>query len=149
MDDVIDFIRNGEKVYQYIDDDGIDHYCGHGSCVICQHCTDLFLDPWHGNSIYAHVCELNVERGEFEECEHFLIEDDQQPITEQFYKDYQDQQIKLHEEIQSLLNNPEIRKKVDDCFEQAFKEYVDSFSFYPSEHDGNVFQMYVDELNKE
>lgn len=44
--------------YLWTDKMGVEHKVPEGACTICTHCTDLFMDPCHGNRIYAAVCEL-------------------------------------------------------------------------------------------
>lgn len=60
------------KTYTWIDKDGIEHVIPYGSCVICTHCTDLFLDPLQGNYIYACICELCPEAA-WPECGDFKL----------------------------------------------------------------------------
>ena len=50
-----------EKIYRWEDRTGMVHMIPQGSCVICEHGTDVFLDPWHNNRIYAVYCELGLE----------------------------------------------------------------------------------------
>jgi hypothetical protein len=52
-------------VYEWADREGIKHSIPEGSCVICKHCTDIFLDPWHSNAIYACVCHLGKDTTEY------------------------------------------------------------------------------------
>lgn len=49
------------KIYNWIDRTGKMHKIPDGSCVLCKHCTDIFLDPFKSNTIYSCVCSINKE----------------------------------------------------------------------------------------
>lgn len=49
------------KIYKWKDKTKMVHKIPEGSCVICKHCTDIFLDPLRGNEIYSCVCESGLE----------------------------------------------------------------------------------------
>lgn len=63
------------KVYDWADEQGIIHKVPEGSCVICEHCTDIYLDPWHCNRIYACLCEIHDE-SKSRECDDFKLRSD-------------------------------------------------------------------------
>ena len=64
-----------KPVFVWMDNRGINHYIPFGSCVICNHCTDIFLDPWRNNEIYSCVCEYNQEPVN---CNNFELQEDMQ-----------------------------------------------------------------------
>ena len=43
------------------DETGRIHLVRENGCVLCKHCTDIFLDPLRGNEIYSSSCELSLE----------------------------------------------------------------------------------------
>ena len=49
------------KVYKWADLTGKIHKVPEGSCILCEHCSDIFLDPLKNNEIYSCVCSINKE----------------------------------------------------------------------------------------
>ena len=49
------------KVYKWNDRTGKIHKVPEGSCILCEHCSDIFLDPLKNNEIYSCVCSINKE----------------------------------------------------------------------------------------
>lgn len=63
------------KAFKWVDKTGFEHIIPDKTCVICSHCTDIFLDPLKGNRIYCCVCELK----EFAypiDCKDFVYDED-------------------------------------------------------------------------
>ena len=49
------------KTFKWKDTQGVEHIIPDGSCVICENCTDVWLDPFRNNQIYACKCKLGKE----------------------------------------------------------------------------------------
>ena len=49
------------KVYKWTDRTGKIHKVPEGSCILCEHCTDIFLDPLKNNEVYSCVCSIGKE----------------------------------------------------------------------------------------
>lgn len=49
------------KAFKWMDRTGFEHIIPDKTCVICSHCTDIFLDPLKCNEIYCCVCELKED----------------------------------------------------------------------------------------
>lgn len=61
------------KLYLWRDKIGTLHKIPYGSCVICEHCTDIFLDPFRGNEIYNCYCDHNEDTYSSRDCEDFVL----------------------------------------------------------------------------
>ena len=66
------------KCYKWKDSTGYVHIVPDGACPICKNCSDIFLDPFLSNQIYACVCGLkNHESSELSRnCCDFEIDED-------------------------------------------------------------------------
>ena len=62
------------KDYKWKDLTGKVHIIPEGSCVICKHCTDIYLDPFRNNEIYLCMCELKEDTSCSTKCNDFLID---------------------------------------------------------------------------
>lgn len=49
------------QLFRWKDGRGIEHLIPDGSCVICENCTDVWLDPMFNNRIYYCKCKLGKE----------------------------------------------------------------------------------------
>lgn len=58
----------------WVDNMGVLHHVREKGCVMCKHCTDIFLDPFKNNQIYACLCEL----GEHPKIDCELFESDKE-----------------------------------------------------------------------
>lgn len=61
------------KQYLWRDMTGKLHTIPEGSCVICEHCTDIFMDPFRANEIYNCVCDHKYDTSCSRECEDFIL----------------------------------------------------------------------------
>lgn len=61
------------KLYLWRDKLDHVHKIPEGSCVICEHCTDIFLDPFRGNEIYNCWCDHKSDTSCSRECEDFIL----------------------------------------------------------------------------
>ena len=52
---------DGIRFVRWEDSSGQVHLVRENGCVLCKHCTDIFMDPLNGNAIYLCVCELGIE----------------------------------------------------------------------------------------
>lgn len=59
--------------YLWRDEAGMLHKIPEGSCVICEHCTDIWLDPFRGNEIYNCNCDHKESTLCSRECEDFVL----------------------------------------------------------------------------
>ena len=58
----IESITISEKTFiPWKDETGKLHLVRNDGCVVCKHCTDIFLDPLEGNKIYMTLCEFGME----------------------------------------------------------------------------------------
>ena len=63
------------KLYQWRDQRKHWHIIPDGSCVICKHCSDIFLDPLRGNEIYMCQCDISGEVGKPKLCKDFVYDE--------------------------------------------------------------------------
>ena len=61
------------KTYLWRDKMGYLYTIPEGSCVICEHCTDIFIDPFRGNEIYNCYCDHKDSTECSRECDDFII----------------------------------------------------------------------------
>ena len=146
MNPIRQALKNGQKLYAYEDDLGQKHFCPDGSCVVCQHCTDLFLDPFKNNEIFGHSCELHIDRDV--ECDNFVLDEGRRPLTEEEYDAYLQEQAELNEQINKLFHNDEFLEKWNAITEESIQKFLGSMQPFDSAK-GDTYQMYVEELSNE
>ncbi len=61
------------KIYLWRDGMGKLHKIPEGSCVICEHCTDIFIDPFRGNEIYNCYCDHKDTTECSRNCSDFVL----------------------------------------------------------------------------
>lgn len=72
------------KYFEWADKAGCVHKIPDKTCVICKHCTDIFLDPLKANyDIYAIGCAIPGTDSDPRKCDHFEYDaehKDKQPL---------------------------------------------------------------------
>lgn len=61
------------KEYLWRDELGKLHTIPEGSCVICEHCTDILMDPLRGNEIYNCFCDHKESTLCSRNCDDFVL----------------------------------------------------------------------------
>ena len=69
----IDYKNTPREIWY--DKTGMKHYIPKGTCVLCKHCTDIFLDPLRNNKIYSCVCSLGKDLEKIP-CDYFVKDED-------------------------------------------------------------------------